>query len=374
MTAAEDPNRRLMVSSVDGFRGLTMLALVITHYVPPSFFSFNLAKPVVMLLVLTAGYFLASVMLSDARHLDGPGRFGAVLRLAVMRHVRVWPAIAGVVGLYILLAIVDGGPLTGQILDTWPLYLSYLGNLPKIWFGGEAWPGHFWVIAAQEQLILFLMLLISLVGLGPVRRMLWWFVGLGVMARLIGALLYMPANPSLALETPLAIADALALGMIARFAVANHATRTRVRRIALASGLALLLVWSMLPNTNSVYFTLVPLAAALLGCALITTLTDELRAARLHRFFAHPMIVLLGSMSLSLFLTHPLVNTVINLLFAKLTGVAIPWWLLLLVGPPASLLFGFLYFRIVETPIRRWRGRLMRPASGTPGRQRLVRA
>lgn len=353
--------------SVNGLRGLALLLIVVTHYVPTAFFSFNLAKPVAAVLFVATGYFLTSVLTRYEAALNGPLaiRAGAMLKILGLRHARVWPVLAIVVGLYVLLALADRGEVTSQILRTWPLYLAYMGNMPKILFEGEAFPSHFWLISAQEQLLVLYALAIVLLGLSGFRRLLWWMLPLSLMWRVVGALLFMPERPALALETPLAVADSLSLGLLLGFAVRSRLSRTELRRISITGAVLVLLAWAVLPNQNAVYFSLLPLGIALLGCAAVLTVTDELRAGRIHgALLGSAPLVLLGRMSLTLFLLHPLVNTVIVLGFPHLFGILIPWWLLMLIGPPLALGVSFVFFRLVETPIRGMRAGRGGPAPG----------
>ncbi|HEX2560228.1 acyltransferase [Phenylobacterium sp.] len=354
--------------SVNGLRGLALLLIVTTHYVPSGLFSFNLAKPTASVLFVATGYFLTSILTRFEAQLNGG--FGERARAAAaifgLRHVRVWPVLACVIGFYVVLGLVDRGPLTSQILTTWPLYLGYMGNVPKMLFEGQAFPAHFWLISAQEQLVAIYLLVALVFGLRTLKALLWWMIPLSLGARVLGGALLMPEHPALALETPLAVADALSIGMLLGFAVRGQVSRTTLRRLAVGLGIGVLMVWAMLPNLNAVYFSLAPFGVALLACALVLTVTDELRADSVHAgLLGSPLLVVCGQMSLSLFLLHPLVNTVLTLSYPKLAGAIMPWWLLLIVGPPLSLLVSFVFFRLVEVPVRRARG-LVNPAPLRP--------
>lgn len=344
--------------SVNGLRGLALLLIVATHYVPSDLFSFNLAKPTASVLFVATGYFMTSILTRFEAQLNGgfAERAKATATVLALRHARVWPVLAIVIGFYVVLGLVDGGALTSQILTTWPLYLGYMGNLPKMLFEGQAFPAHFWLISAQEQLVLVYLLVVLAFGLRALKSLLWVMVPLGLGARILGAALLMPEHPALALETPLAVADSLSIGMLLGFAARGQISRTALRRLAVTLGLAVLLVWAMLPNLNAVYFGLAPLGVALLACAVVLTVTDELRADTIRAgFLGSPLLVLCGQMSLSLFLLHPLVNTLLTLGYPKVMGALMPWWLLLAVGPPLSLLVSFVFFRLVEVPVRQAR-------------------
>ncbi|MBC7583082.1 MAG: acyltransferase [Tardiphaga sp.] len=344
--------------AVDGLRGVTLLAIVTTHFVPPDFFAFNIPKPASAVLLVAAGYFVMALLMKHAAALDGPWRLRArtIGGLLVSRHIRIWPVIAIVIALYCVLAFVFPDPVTTQIYDTWPLYLAYLGNIPKILYGAQAFPAQFWLVSAQEQMILCYALGVIAVGLSRANRVLPWLIGFGIAGRFVMTLLFMPHNPALGLETLVSAVDALALGMTARLAVEKAISRNLVRRTNLTAALCLGLLWMTMPNLWSVYFTLVPLIVALLSCALIVTLTDPMRT---HRFnsgiLIWPPFVVLGQMSLTLFFTHPLIATLLRLVWAQYIDTPLPWWQLAVAGPLLALAFAFVFFRVVEVPIRRLR-------------------
>jgi peptidoglycan/LPS O-acetylase OafA/YrhL len=131
----------------------------------------------------------------------------------------------------------------------------------------------------------------------------------------------MPEQPALATESPFAIADAVALGMLSRIAISAGESKTRLRPGLVAAALATFVLSVSLPNIYAVYLGLVPLLMALVGCIFILHLADEVRVRRLQRsLLTSAALVLLGKMSLSLFLLHPLVNTVLTLAFAIMRG------------------------------------------------------
>ena len=346
-------------AAVNGLRGLMLLVIVTTHYVPTSFFSGNIARPAAAVMLAVTGYFFMQILERDPRFRGGfPQRLRAAGSLLFQRHMRIWPTLAGVILLYIGLGYVDPGPTTTQIHDTWPLYLGYMGNVVKMIYEEQAFPAHFWLISAQEQFLLITLLALVVIPGDRIRAFLKVALVVGVAARFIGCLLFMPGHPALATESPFAVADALALGMLCRIAVAGRTSGTRLRRGFTLAAIATFFCWAALPNTYAVYFGLLPLLAALIGCLIILLMADEIRGHKFERaMLSWPALVVLGQMSLSLFLLHPFVNTVINLSFARITGQLTPWWLLGLIGPPSSVLVAYGYFRIVEVPIRRVRTR-----------------
>lgn len=349
---------RVRGSAVNGLRGLMLLLIVVTHYVPSAFFSGNVARPAAATMLTVTGYFFMTVLERDLASFDGQyrDRLRTLTRLLFFRHIRIWPVMAGVVLLYVGLGFLDPSPATLQIHHTWPLYLGYMGNVVKMIFEGDAFPAHFWLIGAQEQFFLLILILTAFCGARRLPALLKVAVVAGIAARIVGAIVWMPGHPALATETPLAVADALALGMLCRMAIAGGQSRTSLRRTTGLAIAGIALLWATIPNSYAAYFGLVPALTALFGCQFILVLADEVRLRRFERVAAGwPFLILLGQMSLSLFLIHPLINTLLALGFARSTGQLAPWWLLAIVGPPLSLVAAYAYYRAVELPIARLR-------------------
>lgn len=369
MSTAVRKTSASMDASVNGLRGITLLLIVLTHYVPTTFFSGNIGRPVAATMMVVTGYFFALILEREKIETDRPffSRVGGALAAFFQRHLRIWPAIAGIIGIYVILGYVDGGKTTTQIHTTWPLYLAYMGNVVKMMYEGAAFPAHFWLISAQEQFVLITLLATALFGYRNMRPFLITAVIVGVSTRFIASVLWMPERPALATETPFAVADALALGMLMRMAIVDGLSRTRLRRGIMSSIIGLALLWALMPNTYAFYFALVPLITALIGCLVIVYVTDDVRA---HRFesamLSWPFLVVLGQMSLSLFLVHPLVNTLLNIAYTDYTGQVMPWWALSIIGPPLSVVAAFGYFRAVEVPLRKLRRRALSLPAATP--------
>jgi peptidoglycan/LPS O-acetylase OafA/YrhL len=352
---------KVRAGAVDGLRGLAILLVVVYHYVPSQFFSFNLGKPINSILFVVAGYFFATLLLKHAAALQAEAktRLRTVGEILVRRHVRIWPALLAVVVMYGVLGIIDGGPLTQQIWTTWPYYLTYSGYIPRWAYEATAFPAHLWVVSAQETLLALLCGGLAIFGLPKVRATLWVFVVAGIAARLAGTLMFMPHYPALALETPFAVLDPLTLGMLARFGMDRSTLRSRLRRRIAMALLGAIALWAVLPNWNSSYFTLTPLIAALATTLVMVLSADRVRGRGIGRAgLAAPWLVFLGKLSLPLFLLHPLVNTIMRLTFTEATGIEMPWWLLFAVGPVLSILAAWAFNRSIEAPLKRLSKRL----------------
>lgn len=351
MSASTTPRRS---DAIVGLRGLTVIAIMAHHYMPADFFSFNVAKAFNALLIAIGGYFFAGFMLREQSSLDSGSvleRAGAVGRLLARQVARIWPLLAFVIALYVGLAYVDGGELTGQILSTWWLYLINLGNVPKLMYGAQAFPAHFWTIAAQEQVIALVGLGMILVGLSGLRKALPWLIVGGLVVRIASIIAFMPGNSALALEMPWSVLDIVCVGMLARLAVDDPSVRGRTRRGAYTGALLVALAWVVLPNTNAAFYGLVPLCLALLAVGIVLTATDDMRADAMTRAICHPVLNFLGTIALSLFFLHPFVNTVLVLAWPHLTGSLMPWWAFAIVGPAVAIPCAWAMHVAIERPL-----------------------
>ncbi len=343
--------------TIDGLRGIAILMVVIYHYVPPRFFSFSLGKPINSILFVVAGFFFAALLLKNSAALEAPfaQRVVTLRRMLLARHLRIWPALALIVGLYFILSVADGGVLTQQIWSTWPYYLSYLGYVPRWTYEEQAFPSHLWVISAQETLIVAFCAAFAVAGLKAVRKTLWVLVAIGIASRFIGTATLMPLHTSMALESPLAVLDPLVLGMIVRFGLERSGIRSQLRRRLVLSMVVTLAIWVILPNWDMTYFSLAPLLSALATALVMTLSADEIRGRKVAMSgLSAPWLVYLGRLSFWMFLLHPLINTVLRLGFTKLTGFEMPWWALLAVGPALTIVAATFFGRYFDLPIRRF--------------------
>ena len=352
---SNETKRETPGAAVNGLRGLAIVLVVIYHYIPTRFFSFSLGKPINSILFVVAGFYFAALLLKHEAALNAPirARLNTALDLLLRRHVRIWPALALVVVFYLLLSVIDSGPLTQQIRTTWPYYLGYLGYVPRWAYEGNAFPGHLWVVSAQETLLIGFFAAIVFCGLKRMQRALWMLVLIGFACRLFGSAVFFPDHPSLALESPLAVLDALCLGMLVRFRLARRKTHYRLRRLLLLGVFGAGGALAMLPNTDMSYFGFAPLLTALLTAMVMVLSADEVRGRRIATSaLTSPVLGFLGTISFSLFLLHPLVNTLLRLGFTRAAGVEMPWWGLFATGVPLSVGAAWLFWRWVEEPLK----------------------
>ena len=352
-TAAASSTRASVNDAVLGMRGAAVLLIGITHYLPAQLFSFNIARPLSSFMFVATGYFWA-VQVSKSQGLTDPRlaiRAHTLWNLMIQRHARIWPVLAVTILGYIAIGLADGGELTGQILRTWPLYLAYLGNVPKYLYEGQAFPSHFWLISSQEQVILTVGVAIVLMGYARLSRLLMPMLLLGIVSRSVGAVLFMPDHTAIALDSPLAIIDSLAIGFLLQAALSRRADRTRLRRQLGTFGVLALMVWATLPNLNAVYFGIMPFIAAIWGAFFLAIVTDTLRLPGIaSSLISSRFLVHCGKIALSLYMVHPLINTILILCYPMVVGDTIPWPLFVAVGPIAAFAVANLMFITVESP------------------------
>ena len=174
---------------------------------------------------------------------------------------------------------------------------------------------------------------------------------ISVASRAIGAAIFMPDHTALALDTPLAVADSMMIGFYLHSRI-KDADRTMLRRHIASALLAIIIVWSCLPNTNSSYFGLAPLFGALFGAYIIVVTTDHNRAPELlQTIVGSRFLNFCGTISFSLFLIHPLVNTCLVLIYPKITGELLPWEALALIAPPLAFLAASALYNAIELPL-----------------------
>ena len=345
-------------SAVNGLRGLAIVLVVIYHYIPTQFFSFSLGKPINSILFVVAGFYFAALLTKYDTALNGSfrNRLNVAADLLLRRHVRIWPPLAIVVGCYLGLSLIDDGALTQQIRTTWPYYLTYLGYVPRWAYESRAFPGHLWVVSAQETLLFLFFGVIVVGGLRRMQRSLWMLVLIGFGCRLVGSALFFPDHPSMALETPLAVLDALCLGMLVRFKLVRRRTHYRLRRLLVLGVIGVGVALALLPNTDMTYFGLAPMLSALATALIMIVSADEVRGRRIAAsMLASPLLGFLGTISFSLFLLHPLVNTLLRLSYTRISGVEMPWWALFATGVPLSIGAAWIFSRAIEDPLKRAR-------------------
>lgn len=354
--------------AVDGLRGVAILLVVVYHYVPAHFFSFSLGKPINSILFVVAGYFFAAALLKTSRPLNQSfaNRLRATGDIFVRRHIRVWPMLAIIVALYASLGFAAPSALTRQIYETWPYYVTYLGYVPRWAYEAQTFPPHLWVVSAQESLIFVLCIVAVGFGVPALRRALWVLVCAGIAFRGIGTLLFFPDHMSMALETPLAVLDPLALGMLARFELDQRTMGSQLRRVLFVALIGAIALFAVLPNWNVTYFTLAPLISALMTALVMIVSSDNVRGAKLAAAgLAHPALVFIGRMSLSAFLLHPFVNTIIRLVYTRNFETEMAWWLLFAIGPVMSFALAWVFWRLFEEPLRQLKSRsVVAPRSG----------
>ena len=87
-------------AAVDGLRGLMLLVIVATHYLPASF-SRNIARPAAAVMLSVTGYFFIQIVERDPRFRGSlSDRCRAACALFFQRHMRIWPTLTGVILLY----------------------------------------------------------------------------------------------------------------------------------------------------------------------------------------------------------------------------------------------------------------------------------
>ena len=318
---------------LDGWRGLSILAVLLGHFAPLAMF--NTGRLGVEMFFVLSGRLMADVLFVERYPL------GAFFR---RRIARVWPALFVFVAI-MAVAFSAPGPLQVRWIDI-ASCLTFTANYVRINIHNMGVLDHVWSLCVEEWGYLTL----GLVALG-VRR---WGV-----------------NPALAI-------GALALACMAKGLVLSGAGldyyavywRTDVRMASIMMAAAVFLVRRQAPN-GTAWPRWTPIAFGAVGLALSVAIVPDTvkyslgtlclclamasldRApAGLKRVLADPLLARLGLWSFSLYLwQHP---------FFRLIGKA-PI-ALLLAGVVACALASFY---LIEQPARRWLNRRWRAGGGT---------
>ena len=143
--AAWSPDRRLMV--LDGWRGISILLVLATHFLPlgPKTWQLNSTSgPLGMTLFFTlSGFLIANFLLHH----------NSVTDFVIRRLFRIVPLA------WVALAI--GLPMAGADLDAYPANFLFFANMPPFWLSPVT--SHFWSLCVEMQFyfgvaLLFLLL------------------------------------------------------------------------------------------------------------------------------------------------------------------------------------------------------------------------
>jgi len=334
-------------ADIDGLRSIAVLPVMLFHFglagVPGGFVGVDV-------FFVISGYLIATIISRELQE----GRF-SLLRFYERRIRRIFPALFVMMGIVLLVAALLFVPAdlnaTGQSAFAATFFASnVLFYLETGYFDAYAYDKpllHTWSLAIEEQFYLFVPLILMAVawrGKNVWRRMGLWVTALTLLSFLLSAFATAKFPTAAYYLIPwrtweLGIGAMLALNVVPRM------TTDLQRHIAGVAGLTLILCAAVTIDKSMTFPGVIALAPVL-GAALI------IQAGRdgtnfVGRVLSHPMPVLIGKLSYSLYLWHwPLVVFYVYWTFelpdtAGVVGLF-----------AASFLAAWLSWRFVEQPFR----------------------
>lgn len=334
--------------ALDGFRGLAILVVVVSHYglghlIPGGFG--------VTLFFFISGYLITRLLLAES---EKDGRID--LKSFYLRRVlRLYPALLFMVALAVGITLLRGcGFQPGQVLSTLFYYRNYY-----MLYGG---PGSFactrifditWSLAIEEHFYLFFPLLFMALYRRP--ALLSWAMAIGIGA-VLGWRLYIVATEGLTELTVYRIyhltdtrLDAIMFGCLVSVLL-HHDRAGRFQRFinqrSVIAGAVGLLLFTFLFRDGVFRETW---RYSLQGLALSVIVPATLYGPAyggLVRLLSQPRLVFIGKLSYSLYLFHWVgVSVAENLIGGE--RLTVPW---LLTAVPLGLLLSLVSYYFVEKP------------------------
>lgn len=300
----------------------------------------------------TLSGFLITVLLLQERDRTGTVAVG---RFYVRRVLRIWPLYYAYIGI----ALLSLGPLSiAWSSDALAYYVLLLANVPRM-FGGEI-PliDHLWSIGVEEQFYLFWPVMVMCTN--DRRRLLW---GTTVLCLLLVAgliwshFLLRPTGvraPSILLGTTRF--QCMLVGCIAAILFTDG--RAWFMRLT-GRRWVRLLAWTALV---SIAFNRFPVPSFIANEAVsvmtVLLIMDQVSTARPLLSLERPLLDLLGRMSYSTYILHPLVIAVLAGVFPW-SSLSVPWRYaaVLALCTGCSLGAAWLSYRFLESPILRLKDR-----------------
>lgn len=277
------------VRSLDGVRGLAVLAVIYHHWVNSGGIVSGGVLGVTTFFVLS-GYLITRILLVS-RFKEAGTLAAKMKRFYVRRTLRIFPLYYAV-----LLASAVVSP---QFRALWPWYVAYLQNIRMMLAGKLLFASHLWTLAIEEQFYLAWPLFVLTLG----RRALGWMLVLLVAAAPLWRLIAATAlglSPVQVWLFTLSSLDALALGaLLAWLPSVGRTPSSGVLGGAGALGIALVAAQVFLTWELVLFRTGVALAAF----AGIGWLVQN-QSGRLARMLSFGPLVYIGRISYGIYVYH----------------------------------------------------------------------
>ncbi|HET9209280.1 MAG TPA: acyltransferase [Thermoanaerobaculia bacterium] len=350
---------RRHITSLDGLRGLAVLAVMVSHFYPEDRFPskvLHCGRLGVVAFFALSGYLITDILLGlrdgvAARRLS---RGRALRSFYGRRALRILPAYLLALGLCCLCGY---GPVVSHL--GW--FLTYTVNFGQVRGVNFGFADHFWSLAVEEQ---FYLVWPALVLAVPACRLRGTIVGLVIAATGLNLAFAWSGASFLACFRLPFLGCLIPLGLGALLAEAEWTgdgseVRRWLRRIFLGVGLPLLVAtqtfWFLQrARTSWFYLGFVDVAFGLLSVATLLELTrrSEPAASRwLPRAFAWRPLVGLGKISYGVYVGHRLLMAVWPAALARSGAPPLPPSINLLALSACSIALAAISWFGVERPI-----------------------
>jgi peptidoglycan/LPS O-acetylase OafA/YrhL len=311
------PGIGVHLPALDGIRGLAILMVMVFHvtqflailHVEIPFEGLRLlllGQSGVDLFFVLSGFLITGILL-DTR--DAPGRFR---KFYGRRTLRICPLYYGVILLGMFITFVTTGGIFRSDGIGWTWLATYLGNVPPTLGVKDAYFGHFWSLAVEEQ---FYLVWPTIIYLLPVRYSFAISAAM-VVAGPCGRLAFEEAGLSSFYPTPCRT-DALGIGAVLAFCLRNSALKARDRRLhALGWITSLAAMAGCVPVMGSIIFggheiawvrILKFSAFAWVYAILIANATYCVSTSWLSRVLNFRFLRLAGKYSYAMYVFHPFI-------------------------------------------------------------------
>ncbi len=274
--AGAHPNRFVVL---DGWRGISILLVLATHFLPlgPKSWQLNLAAgPLGMTIFFClSGFLITNFLLHNQ----------SVIDFIIRRFFRIVPLA------WLCLAI--GLPMAGANFDAYLANYLFYANLPPFWL--DPVTGHYWSLCVEMQFytgIALLVLLLRERGLLLIPLLCLFFTGVRIVN-----------GEPMSIVTYFRVDDILAGGVLAlAFNEKLGRALPNVIRAANPYVLAIFLLISCHPDVGPVNYARPYLAALLVGTTLFRDKTP------FGPLLTHKWLVYVAAISYALYVIHPLLG------------------------------------------------------------------
>jgi peptidoglycan/LPS O-acetylase OafA/YrhL len=341
---------------LDGLRAFAVLAVLYTHYLPPSQWLFGIywGEGGVRLFFVLSGFLITKLLRAARARVEAGSRTRAQALggFYARRALRLVPAYYAVLGV----TAAAGIP---PVRETLLWHLTYLSNFYFVRHGG--WDGpvsHLWTLAVEEQFYLVWSLVVVL---APARRLVAWIAAAilcGPIFRLTCASLAWPQIVSWVMMP--GSLDSLGLGALLAWSTERAETSGRADRILRIAALTGLIAWIGLEKlctrgaAATVRDVLSPTALAAFFVWLVARAARGFRGPA-GRLLEWRPILYLGKISYGIYLIHNFSVPLLGLVFPRLALA--PSVSQAAIAVPTTIGLAALSWRFLEKPFNRMKQR-----------------